>query len=284
MGRQNKAEFGKVYRLTLLEHQTHEVVHQWKFTKATAIAGAISALVLVLLLMYALLVLTPLRRTIPGYPDSNFRQQAIANAIKIDSLESTIIRWEIYTENLSRVLCGEESLSLDSIVRMGATKYFESRSDEELARSDEALRETVVKEEQFGVKSSGTQRVLPIEGMHFFSPLKGVVSQGYDMVIHPAVDITAPANTVVKAVMDGTVIYTGWSDEAGYTMHIQHANDVISVYKHNQKILKKQGDKVKAGVPIAHVGNTGSLTTGDHLHFELWYKGEAVDPTKYISF
>ena len=88
----------------------------------------------------------------------------------------------------------------------------------------------------------------------------------------------------VMAVLDGTVINAGWSDENGYTIEIQHDNDLISIYKHNQRLLRQTGEKVSAGSTIAIVGNTGALTTGDHLHFELWYKGEAVDPAKYISF
>ena len=88
----------------------------------------------------------------------------------------------------------------------------------------------------------------------------------------------------MKATLDGTVIYDGWSDEDGYTIHIQHDGDIVSIYKHNEKLLKKTGDKVSAGMPVALVGNTGKLSTGDHLHFELWHKGETVDPAKYISF
>ena len=97
-------------------------------------------------------------------------------------------------------------------------------------------------------------------------------------------DLTAPAGSVVKAVMDGTVIFAGWSEDAGNTIQIQHESDIVSIYKHNEKLLKKVGEKVTAGSPIALVGNTGSQTTGAHLHFELWHKGETVDPTLYIKF
>ena len=153
----------------------------------------------------------------------------------------------------------------------------------EPGRQDSILRQKVLDEEQFGL-SERRQRDLPIEGMHFFVPLKGVISQGYDPIVHPYIDITAPANSVVMSVLDGTVIFAGWNDEAGYTIQIQHENDIVSIYKHNQKLLKKTGDKVTAGTPVALVGNTGSLSTGDHLHFELWYRGNAIDPTKYINF
>ena len=145
------------------------------------------------------------------------------------------------------------------------------------------LRKEVAAEDKFDI-ASGRSKTLPIEGMHFFTPLKGVVSQGYDKVLHPYIDITAPNNSVVMTVLDGTVISAGWTDEDGYTIRIQHDGDIISVYKHNQKLMKKTGDKVSAGTPIAVVGGTGTTADGDHLHFELWHKGEAVDPTKYISF
>ena len=141
----------------------------------------------------------------------------------------------------------------------------------------------MTKEEQFGI-SDRDKRNLPVEGMHFFSPLKGVISQGYDPIDHPYIDITAPQGTVVKAVLDGTVIYTGWSEDFGHTIQVQHEGDIISIYKHNEKLLKNVGDKVTAGSPIALVGGTGSLSTGEHLHFELWHKGETVDPTLYIKF
>ncbi len=137
-------------------------------------------------------------------------------------------------------------------------------------------------EEQFQVPR--IHRDLPIEGVHFFTPVKGVVSQGYDARQHPYLDITAPAGSVVTAVLDGTVVFAGWDEDTGYTLVLQHNGDIISVYRRNQKLLKATGESVKAGTPVALVGNSGSLTTGDHLHLELWYRGTAVDPAKYISF
>jgi murein DD-endopeptidase MepM/ murein hydrolase activator NlpD len=152
----------------------------------------------------------------------------------------------------------------------------------EMARKDSLLREQVKKEEKFEISERG-RKDLPIEGLHFFTPLKGVISQGYDPV-HPYIDITAPAGSVVKATLDGTVIYAGWSQDSGNTIQLQHSDDIVSIYKHNEKLLKKVGEKVKAGTSIALVGNTGDNTTGTHLHFELWHKGETVDPTMYIKF
>lgn len=281
MGRQNSPK--KEYRLTLTDNDTHEKIYSFKFRRVHFWVVTVVSLCSIIGGVYALIVFTPLRRTVPGYPGAAFRRQAIVNAIRLDSMETAMTRWQMYSENLSRALAGEQTLVLDSIISRNADAYLNRENEAFLLRQDSLLRAAVAREEAFGV-SSGEQRHLPIEGMHFFTPLKGTISNGYDIATHPAVDITAPAGTLVKAVLDGTVVYAGWSDEYGYTISIQHDGDLISTYKHNRKLLKKAGDRVTAGAPIAQVGNTGSLTTGDHLHFELWYKGEAVDPGKYISF
>ena len=273
----------KTYRLSFVEDDTHKTLKSIRFSKMSLTLCVIISFVAVLLVSYALIALTPLRTIIPGYPDGHSKQVALANAIKIDSLESSITRWELYAKNLSRVLAGEETLSADSLINSNAAEYLARKSTEELAAQDSLLKETVRQEEQFNIKGSG-QRNLPLEGRHFFSPIKGVVSAGYDIATHPYIDITAPANSVVCATLDGTVIYTAYSDAAGHTIQLQHDGNIISIYTHNVKLLKKVGDKVKAGTPIALVGNSSSLTTGDHLHFELWYNGDPVNPAEYISF
>lgn len=272
----------KQYRLTLLNADTHARIHSLTFTASQAIGILALSLCTILGLVYAILAFTPLHDTIPGYPDADFRRRAVMNARRIDSLETAMKRWQLYSENLNRALSGEETLDLDSVINGNRATYLQRKDQAYLLRQDSILRAKVASEEQYGL--SGTQRNLPIEGMHFFTPLKGVISNGFDIATHPAVDITGPRNSVVKAVLDGTVIFSGWSEEYGYTITIQHASDIISSYKHNSRLLKKTGDKVSAGTAIANLGNTGSLSHGDHLHFELWYKGEAVNPAIYISF
>ena len=283
MGVQNREEWNKAYRLTLTEDRSHKRIRAYRFSKLSLLIAAITVAVVLIGGFYLLFAFTPLRTTIPGYPNAHSKRDAVANAIRIDSLESTITRWELYADNLGRVLSGEQTLDLDSIIKGNTTRYLQNKSIEELQRQDSILRETVRQEEQFGV-SPEADRVLPINGQHFFPPVKGVISQGYDKALHPGIDVTAPANSVVSAVLDGTVVFAGWDDANGYSLVIQHAGDILSTYKHTQKLLKAAGDKVTAGTPIALVGSTGSLTTGEHLHFELWYQGEAVDPATYISF
>lgn len=283
MAQQNKVKKTRNFRLTLVDDKTHKHLWSAHFTKVGFIVAIISALVMLSAAVFCVVAYTPVRTFIPGYPDAHSKRAAIQNAIRIDSLENVIYRWELYSENLRRVVEGQEPLKIDSLINAAQASRTATADAADLLSKDSLLREVVREEEEFGI-SARNKRDLPIEGLHFFTPLKGVVSQGYDTNIHPYIDITAPAGSVVKATLDGTVIFSGWSEEAGNTIQIQHESDIVSIYKHNEKLLKKVGEKVTAGAPIALVGNTGDISTGTHLHFELWHKGETVDPTLYIKF
>lgn len=271
------------FRLSLLDAKTHQQLFSVRFNRTGFFVSAVTIAVVLCAAIFSLIAFTPVRTFIPGYPDARTKRAAIQNAIKVDSLESVIYRWELYSENLRRVVEGEEPMSIDSIIAISNRRIAQAKDPDFLKKQDSIMRQEVKNEEMFDI-SSRSQRQLPIEGMLFFTPVQGVISQGYDPVIHPYLDIAAPAGTVVKAIANGTVIFDGWSEETGYTIQIQHDEDIVSIYKHNEKLLKKTGDKVSAGSPIALVGNTGKLTTGEHLHFELWHKGESLDPTRYISF
>ncbi len=283
MSKNHKESKTVKYRLAIIDDRSHKHLFNVHFTKTAAMVTIISVLVVFTATLYSIIAFTPVRTFIPGYPDAHSKRAAIQNAMRIDSLENVIYRWELYSENLRRVVEGEELLKIDSLItpKNGATASQDELSA--LSKKDSLLRQYVKEEEKFSI-SNESSRNLPLEGMHFFTPLKGVVSQGYEIGTHPYIDITAAAGSVVKAILEGTVIYDGWNEDTGHTIHIQHEGDIISIYKHNEKLLKKTGDKVSAGSPIALVGNTGKLSTGYHLHFELWYKGESINPTQYINF
>lgn len=283
MSRQKKGGTSNNLRFTIVDDDTHDKLWSRKFTRMGVLVTAITVIVVTISVIFCIIAFTPVRALIPGYPDARTKHDAIQNAIRIDSLENVITKWELYSENLRRVVDGQEPLKIDSLMEVRRSAASTEADMKEIAQKDSLLRKEVADEDRFDIKSNSS-RTLPIEGMHFFTPLKGVVSQGYDKALHPYIDITAPGNSVVMSVLDGTVISDGWTDTDGYTIRIQHEGDIISVYKHNQKLMKKTGDKVTAGTPIAILGGTGSLSDGEHLHFELWHKGEAVDPTKYISF
>lgn len=283
MSNTNKDKKVTHFRLSLLDAKTHQQIKSVRFTRTTFIITIACSVIIFCAVIFSLIAFTPIRTFIPGYPDASTKRAAIQNAIKADSLESVIYKWELYAKNLRRVLEGESGLDIDSLMTASQKQAQAAQDAKYLKEQDSLLRKNVQEEEMFEISGRNT-RSLPIEGTHFFTPLKGVVTQGYDQALHPFIDIAAPEGTAVNAVADGTVIYTGWSEDTGYTIQLQHDSDIISIYKHNDKLLKNVGDKVKAGTPIGLVGNTGGLSSGPHLHFELWYKGESMDPAKHINF
>lgn len=271
-------------RIAIINDESHEELSSFKTTRSRLIALGTIAILLLIVGTYFLTSRTFLKHTIPGYPSEQTKRIASENLRLIDSLEQVIDIWSMQIENIRRVATGREILSPDSIAISRSDFSIDDAQREAYSRNDSVLREQVRKEEQFNLSFS-KQNVTQIEGMHFYTPVQGMITESYNKAInHPFIDIAASQGSSVCSVLDGTVISAVWNDETGYTIEIQHSNDIISVYRHNEKLLKKTGDKVSAGTPVALVGNSGSLSTGAHLHFELWYKGEAIDPTLYISF
>lgn len=256
---------------------THKTLWSFGFSNVGMTILLITLVVLSLGAVYCLVAFTPIKTFIPGYPDPAMRREYVNNAIRIDSLETVVARWELYSENLRAVISGERPSSPDSVIARSGRLAEEKMA---LLRSrDSLLRQNITEEEQFEISRRKTGPGV-IEGIHFYTPLKGVVTKKFDKVVHPSIDVSAKANSVVSSVLDGTVVATFWDDYYGNVIAIQHENNIISIYKHNQKLLKKVGDRVSAGSAIALVGSE----TTDHLHLELWYQGEAVDPALYINF
>ena len=232
MAKHNKDKKRSDFRLAVIDDKSHEQLLTIRFTRTSVFVAIVTVLVMLCALIYSLIAYTPVRTFIPGYPDAHSKRAAIQNTLKVDSLERVIFRWEMYSENLKRVLAGEEALKIDSILINTRSLTGADADMEALMKRDSLLRQGVMEEEQFGI-SARKQRDLPIEGMLFFTPLKGVISQGYEPNIHPYVDITAPSGSVVKAVLDGTVIFSGWSADAGHTIQIQHDGDIVSIMKNS---------------------------------------------------
>ncbi|MBO4418071.1 MAG: M23 family metallopeptidase [Bacteroidales bacterium] len=255
----------------------------FKATTGWAIAALAAAILAIMVLTYILIDFTPLRQTIRGYPTRESRETALENRLLVDSLEKQISLWAFQVGNIQRVMSGREPIDMDSIetlrndegeVDIYATMY---------AHQDSVLRGLVEKEAAMISPENGP--FADLNGLKFFTPVKGMVTENFNKAInHLYIDIAAEENTPVYSILDGTVVSADWTDDYGYVMTIQHGYDLISIYKHNDRLLKKVGDKVKVGTPIATVGNTGRLSTGNHLHLELWHAGEAIDPAKFISF
>lgn len=279
--KEKKRDLLRKYRIAVIDDESHRNLFAFHGTKWKILATLAVSLLLFAFCIAALVMYTPIRRVIPGYPSAQTRHLAAENARKVDSLEREMWIWSLQFSNLQRILSGEEPLKMDSLMqdRSALSEYAYS---DLYQYEDSLLRDKIDRVERFNL-SENRNRDLGLEALVLFPPVKGVVSSAYEEARHPYIDLAVEENSVVSSVLEGTVVFAGWQDETGYTMYIQHRDDLISVYKHNAKLLRQAGDKVTAGMPVAMSGNTGHLTTGPHLHFELWYRGMPIDPIKYMK-
>tara|TARA_R110001592_G_scaffold102109_3_gene288475 strand:+ start:2192 stop:3100 length:909 start_codon:yes stop_codon:yes gene_type:complete len=271
------------YRLVILNDDTFEEKISVRLSQLNvfSIVGLGSLLLIVLVII--IIAFTPLREFIPGYTDVNIRKQGIRNSLKVDSLEIAVKQREQYIESINRIIQGELIQFSDSIVVDTSVNY-KSISNHPI-EEDSLLRVMIETEEKYNLFKSAGRTPSDISNFIFFSPLKGIITDEFNPKIdHFGVDLVAPKNEAIKATLDGTVIFAEWTVETGYVIHLQHTNNLISIYKHNSSLHKKQGDKVRAGDVIAIVGNSGELSTGPHLHFELWYNGIPLNPQEYVVF
>ena len=270
------------YRLVILNEDTFEERLAIKLTRLNVfVMVSLSAIVLVISTIL-LIAFTPLREYIPGYSSVALKKEATELNYKTDSLSQVIALNEQYYYQIKRVLRGDVAsvdFNKDSII--SAAELDGSDFDLSPSKEDSLLREKVNKEDKYNLFESATSKV----NFVLFPPVNGTISEGYNVEEkHYAVDVVVAKDTPVKATSDGTVIFSEWTTEAGYVILLDHGNGLISAYKHNASLTKEQGNLVKSGEVIAISGNTGELTTGPHLHFELWSNGYPIDPTVFIDF
>ncbi|MDR0769260.1 MAG: M23 family metallopeptidase [Dysgonamonadaceae bacterium] len=269
------------YKISFLNENTLEEVFSLRLSRLTSLIALFLFAVFIITLTSFVIIKTPIRNYLPGYLDADVREKIIKNALTAESLESELAVRSLYLDNVSAILRGdikvEEAAVIDSV---------RSARDINLEKSEQVSKfvENYEEEEKYNLSGFSPIAVGGEKPM-FYTPVKGIVSSTFDRKEkHYGIDIASTLHAPVMATMKGMVIYTGFDPNAGYVIQIQHLNGFVSVYKHNAKLLKSQGDAVGAGEAIALAGNTGNLSTGIHLHFELWLNGKPVNPGEYINF
>lgn len=283
----NKHNFWKrihfKYRLSVINENTLEETAKFRVSKFSAGLIILTFIFFFVCLTSIIIITTPIRNYLPGYLDSEIRQQAIKSSIKADSIERQLLYHEAYLANLRDVFEGK--IQADSITYVDS--IFISEDDKSLmgTENEQRFNDKFEEAEKYNISVLPSATTAPTEGVVFFSPLKGVISDRYNAAQqHFGIDIVAAPNASVVATQEGTVIFAGFDPNVGNVIQVQHQNGFVSIYKHNALLLKKIGNKVRTGEAIAIVGNTGELSTGAHLHFELWYRGKPINPELYISF
>lgn len=270
------------YRLIIYNDTSFQTVWSARLTRINVFLifglGGVALISLTVLMIAA----TPLKEFIPGYPTGDVRELMVKNAVMLDSLEEQIQLRDNYLKTIKTLLNGD--IPADQVA--SADTIFKPAELNVQPYNHDSIFEQHLLEEQLDLSiNADNQKTTSLANLHLFNPMKGMVTEGFNKNInHFAVDIVGLPNSRISSVMDGTVIFADWTVKTGYVMYIQHDNNLISVYKHNSELLKKTGDIVKAGEVIAYMGNTGELSTGPHLHFELWHKGVPLNPEEYIDF
>lgn len=268
------------YRFVVLNEDTFEERFSFKLNRLNVLVlGSLFSMLLIGLTII-LIAFTPLKEYIPGYSSSDLKRKASDLVYKVDSLQQKLAVNDVYIQNIQQVLTGkikDITFNKDSIaeqlriedVNLNATPV------------DSIFREEVEREDRYSLFEKATKKTEIV----FFAPISGKITDTYNpKEKHYAIDIAVEKDSPVKAVADGTVIFTGFTAETGFVIIIEHTKGFLSVYKHNSTLHKEQGDLVKSGEAIANAGSTGTLSTGPHLHFELWNDGYPVNPLNFIDF
>lgn len=273
------------YRLVIMNEETFEEKASLTLSPLGlfTLIGSISIFLIVIVIYFV--AFTPLREYIPGYADVHTRRHAVHLISKADSLEEEIRVKDLYLQNIHNIISGKDSISSPTSQRDTGRSFTNakldspSKEDSMFRREVEAIDRSITSSEGFTISREN------ISSLFFFTPITGTVSHSFSgEESHWGVDVVAPENEAVKATLDGTIILSTWTPSTGHVVQIQHSNNLVSIYKHNSVILKKEGANVKAGEAIAIIGNSGELTSGPHLHFELWHKGTPLNPQEFMQF
>ena len=267
------------YRFVIMTDSSFEERLSVKLSRLNVLAFAGFFVFICFFSTLLLIAYTPLSEYVPGKSSNEVQKNLIELSLKSDSLEHVLFNRSVYLENINNIINGK-----DLITPKENNIDLPNQEDIifEKSKEDSLLRLTVEAEDKSSVyekKESENNFLI------FFTPLSGLISDGYDVKTkHFGIDLVAKEKSRISSVLAGTVIISHWTSETGYVIAVQHKNDYISLYKHNSILLKEVGDFVNAGDHIAIIGNSGELSSGPHLHFELWHKGTPVNPENYISF
>lgn len=287
--RRIRSKWKHKFKFVVLDENTYEEKFTFRLSLYNVfIAFGTLSIILVFITSY-IIAYTGLREYIPGYADTQSKRKLYDLVRRADSLELSMRYKDLYLENLNNILQGRPIVNVDSLILKQSDRDNKTPiSVLKKSAEDSLLRAEIESNERFNLRQSPESEFSgssSISGFLFFTPVKGRITSGFNPAIkHFGIDIGGRENEAVKSTLDGTVFISTWTPETGYIIAVQHQFNLISVYKHCSSLLKTGGSFVRAGDPIAIIGNSGEQSTGPHLHFELWYNGVAVNPRDFISF
>jgi murein DD-endopeptidase MepM/ murein hydrolase activator NlpD len=285
---------GTTHTVVVIDDEEVGRTRRYRVRPSRLVAGWSVSLVLVGLAVASLVAFTPLRTFIPGYGTEQLRRNARLNAIRVAALEDSVAVQRHYIRRMQQLVTGQ----VDSMAQQPARQVADAaprRAPADANRSvpdpvasgdeAEAHKQPALAAASFPVTGQGQGYVRPSLSLPIQSPVNtGFTTRTFDARdAHFGIDLAVSEGTMVRAVGDGYVVLSDWTQEGGYTVAVQHSDGYLSVYKHNKRLLKQTGDRVQAREALAVSGNSGEVTTGPHLHFELWRNGLAQDPRPYVT-
>tara|TARA_B100001059_G_scaffold114378_2_gene114590 strand:- start:41841 stop:42716 length:876 start_codon:yes stop_codon:yes gene_type:complete len=269
------------YRMVVINETTFEEKFFIRISQFNIIVLVLLFVTFTVIGSFFLVAYTPLKEFIPGYTSLTIRKEAIRNSFLLDSLTLEFEKQDRFISSIKSALTGEINWEENSLLDDQSQSPEVLNSDNAMSEADSLLRLEVIQEDKYNVIPNDLSNVKYL----LYPPAVGPISQKYDAdKRHFAVDIALKENAPIMAVAHGTVIFSEWTAETGHVIIVKHDYGLLSVYKHNSSLEKYQGDLVRAGEVIAKAGDTGELSTGWHLHFELWINGFSADPTDFIDF
>jgi len=271
------------YRFVILNSESFKEYLSFNISKLNLFILSCVITTFLMLGTAVVIAFSPLKEYIPGYTSTEIRRQVVALNILSDSLSNELSNREAYLKNIKNII---EGRGIDtSLAPITPSNTTQENTAVEKAPEDSLLRIQVESEERFNFFEYTNVDNQNIEKILFFTPVKGLITQSFNVdEKHYGVDVVAKEKELIKSVLGGVVVFASWTFETGHVMAIQHENNLISLYKHNSVLLKKQGETVEVGEAVAIIGNSGKWSTGPHLHFELWHNNKPVDPEQYILF
>ena len=269
------------YRMIVINETTFNEELSFRFSRLNILSIIILLLVFIFTGTFFLVSYTPIKEFIPGYTSTKVRKEAIRNTFLLDSLVTKFQKQDQFIKSIKSALSGKNESDEGLLKEINKSNLEPFNREFNRVKADSLLRLEVMQEDKYNLMPNSKNNVK----FMLFSPASGLISEPFNSEIkHFAVDIALAKDTPIKSVAVGTVVLAQWTSDTGYVIVIKHNHGLLSVYKHNSSIEKSQGDIVQAGEVIAFAGNSGELSTGYHLHFELWIDGYPVDPTNFIDF
>ena len=269
------------YRMIVINETTFNEELSFRFSRLNILSIIILLLVFIFTGTFFLVSYTPIKEFIPGYTSTKVRKEAIRNTFLLDSLVTKFQKQDQFIKSIKSALSGKNESDEGLLKEINKSNLEPFNQEFNRVKADSLLRLEVMQEDKYNLMPNSKNNVK----FMLFSPASGLISEPFNSEIkHFAVDIALAKDTPIKSVAVGTVVLAEWTSDTGYVIVIKHNHGLLSVYKHNSTIEKSQGDIVQAGEVIAFAGNSGELSTGYHLHFELWIDGYPVDPTNFIDF